>query len=146
MRKYFYFRDVADENDDDDILSSIAIPVDSIAGVVPVAITTLELYLNKGGSVVDTKVTLTVTRGKLQEVMHEIASHINGHTLKAPLTVMCDAAATTDPLNSECPTTRKLNSLAVDPIPTPSPSTASIEAPAPTLRVRSPGVVVPIPI
>ena len=95
MRKYFYFRDVADENDDDDILSSIAIPVDSIAGVVPVAITTLELYLNKGGSVVDTKVTLTVTRGKLQEVMHEIASHINGHTLRAPLTVMADAAATT---------------------------------------------------
>ena len=95
MKKYFYFRDVADENDDDDILSSIAIPVDSIAGVGPVAITTLELYLNKGGSVVDTKVTLTVTRGKLQEVMHEIASHINGHTLRAPLTVMADAAATT---------------------------------------------------
>ena len=95
MKKYFYFRDVADENDDDDIISSIAIPVDSIAGIVPVAITTLELYLNKGGSVVDTKVTLTVTRGKLQEVMHEIASHINGHTLKAPLTVMADAAATT---------------------------------------------------
>jgi len=95
MRKYFYFRDVADEADDDDIVSSIAIPVDSIAGVVPVAITTLELYLNKGGSVVDTKVTLTVTRGKLQEVMHEIVQHINGHTLKTPLTVMCDAAATT---------------------------------------------------
>jgi len=95
MRKYFYFRDVADEADDDDIVSSIAVPVDSIAGVVPVAITTLELYLNKGGSVVDTKVTLTVTRGKLQEVMHEIVSHINGHTLKTPLTVMCDAAATT---------------------------------------------------
>ena len=95
MRKYFYFRDVADENDDDDILSSIAIPVDSIAGVVPVAITTLEVYLKKQGLVGNTKVTLTVTRGKLQEVMHEIVSHINGHTLKAPLTVMCDAAATT---------------------------------------------------
>ena len=96
MKKYFYFRDVADENDDDDILSSIAIPVDSIAGVVPVAITTLELYLNKGGSVVDTKVTLTVTRGKLQEVMAEIAAAINGYThSKAPLKVMCDAATTT---------------------------------------------------
>ena len=96
MKKYFYFRDVADENEDDDIISSIAIPVDSIAGIVPVAITTLELYLNKGGSVVDTKVTLTVTRGKLQEVMHEVASHMNGYTHnKAPLTVMCDAAATT---------------------------------------------------
>ena len=96
MRKYFYFRDVADENDDDDILSSIAIPVDSISGVVPVAITTLELYLNKGGSVVDTKVTLTVTRGKLQEVMHEIVQYANGYThSKAPLTVMGDAATTT---------------------------------------------------
>ena len=57
MRKYFYFRDVADENDDDDILSSIAIPVDSIVGVVPVAITTLEVYLRKNGLVGNTKVT-----------------------------------------------------------------------------------------
>ena len=47
MRKFFYFRDVADEVIDDDISASICIPVDSIAGIVPVAITTLELYLNK---------------------------------------------------------------------------------------------------
>ena len=96
MKKYFYFRDVADEADDDDIVASIAIPVNGITGVVPVAITTLELYLNKGGSVVDTKVTLTVTRGKLQEVMQEIVGHMNGYTHnKAPLTVMGDAATTT---------------------------------------------------
>ena len=96
MKKYFYFRDVADEDNDDDILSSIAIPVDSIAGVVPVAITTLEVYLKKQGLVNDQKVTLTVTRGKLQEVMHEIAAAINGYTYnKAPLTVMNDAATTT---------------------------------------------------
>ena len=66
MRKFFYFRDVADEVDDDDILSSIAIPVDSVAGIVPTAITTLELHLNKNGLVNDQKVTLTVTRVKLQ--------------------------------------------------------------------------------
>ena len=96
MRKYFYFRDVANEDADDDISASVAIPVDSIAGVVPVAITTLELYLNKNGLVNDQKVTLTVTRGKLQEVMHEIVSRINGYTHnKAPLTVMGDAATTT---------------------------------------------------
>jgi|TARA_R110002020_G_scaffold83272_2_gene206353 maleate cis-trans isomerase len=95
MRKFFYFRDVADEVDDDDILSSIAIPVDSVAGIVPTAITTLELHLNKNGLVNDQKVTLTVTRGKLQEVMHELVAHINGHTLKKPLTVMGDAATTT---------------------------------------------------
>ena len=96
MRKYFYFRDVADENDDDDILSSICVPVDAITGVVPVAITTLELYLRKDGLVGNTKVTLTVTRGKLQEVMQELVSYINGYVHnKAPLTVMCDAATTT---------------------------------------------------
>lgn len=96
MKKFLYFRDVADENDDDDILSSIALPIDSISGVVPVAITTLEVYTNKKGVVANNKVTLTVTRGKLQEVMHEIVQHINGYTHKrAPLTVMCDAATTT---------------------------------------------------
>ena len=96
MKKYFYFRDVADEDSDDDILSSIAIPTDSIVGVVPVAITTLEVYLRKNGLVGNTKVTLTVTRGKLQEVMHEIAAAANGYTHnKAPLTVMGDAATTT---------------------------------------------------
>jgi len=96
MRKYFYFRDVANEDADDNISASVAIPVDSIAGVVPVAITTLELYLKKQGLVNDQKVTLTVTRGKLQEVMHEIAAYANGYGHnKAPLTVMGDAATTT---------------------------------------------------
>ena len=96
MRKYFYFRDVANEDADDDISASVAIPVDSIAGVVPVAITTLELYLRKQGLVNDQKVTLTVTRGKLQEVMHEIAAYANGYGHnRAPLTVMGDAATTT---------------------------------------------------
>ena len=54
------------------------------------------VYLRKNGLVGNTKVTLTVTRGKLQEVMHEIAAAINGYTYnKAPLTVMGDAATTT---------------------------------------------------
>jgi len=96
MRKFFYFRDQADEADDDDISASIAIPVDSIAGIVPVAITTLEVYLKKNGLVNDQKVTLTVTRGKLQEVMHELVQYANGYAhSKAPLTVMADAATTT---------------------------------------------------
>ena len=96
MRKFFYFRDVADEVNEDDISASIAIPVDSIAGIVPVAITTLELYLNKKGAVNNQKVTLTVTRGFLQEVMQEIVSYANGYTHnKAPLTVMGDMATTT---------------------------------------------------
>ena len=96
MRKYLYFRDVADEADDDDISASIAIPVDAVCGVVPVAITSLELYYKKEGVVANQKVTLTVTRGKLQEVMQELVAAINGYThSKAPLKVMGDAATTT---------------------------------------------------
>jgi hypothetical protein len=96
MRKFFYFRDVANEDADDDISASIAIPVDGIAGIVPVAITTLELYLKKKGVVNNQKVTLTVTRGKLQEVIREIVSYANGYShSKAPLTVMGDMATTT---------------------------------------------------
>ncbi len=95
MQKYFYFRDQADEDDDDGIGDSIAVPVDSISGIVPVAITTLDIHLRKNGLVVDGKIQLTVTRGKLQEVMHEIVSHINGSSHnKSPLTVMADAATT----------------------------------------------------
>ena len=96
MRKYLYFRDVADEVDDDDISSSIVVPIDAIAGVVPVAITTLELYIRKDGVVADDKVTLTCTRGKLQEVMQDLVATVNGYThSKAPLTVAGDAAITT---------------------------------------------------
>ena len=96
MRKYLYFRDVADEADDDDISASIAIPVDAVCGVVPVAITSLELYYKKEGVVANQKVTLTCTRGKLQEVMQELVAAINGYThSKAPLKVMGDAATTT---------------------------------------------------
>ena len=95
MRKFFYFRDVANEDADDDISASIAIQVDSIAGVVPVAITTLELYLRKQGLVNDQKVTLTVTRGKLQEVMQEIAMFANRNPHHSGLSVMADAATTT---------------------------------------------------
>jgi|TARA_R110000823_G_scaffold130441_1_gene258706 hypothetical protein len=95
MKKYFYFRDVADEINDDDISASVAIPVEAICGVVPVAITTLEVYYKKEGLVQNQKLTLTVTRGKLQEVMHQIVQHINGYThSKAPLTVMADAVTT----------------------------------------------------
>ena len=72
MRKYFYFRDVTNEDADDDISASIAIPVDSIAGIVPVAITTLELYLKKNRLVNDQKVTLTVTAGQEEAVVQAL--------------------------------------------------------------------------
>jgi len=105
MRKYFYFRDVTDEDHDDDVSSSITIPVNDITGVVPTAITTLDVYYNSGDKTVPTatggtgagtgKVTLTCTRGKLFEVMGEIAAHANStKPANAGLIIMGDRATT----------------------------------------------------
>ena len=105
MRKYFYFRDVTDEDHDDDVSASITIPVKDITGVVPTAITTLDLYYNTGDATVPNKtggtgagtgkVSLTCTRGKLFEIMGEIAAHANStKPSNAGLVIMCDDATT----------------------------------------------------
>jgi len=105
MRKYFYFRDVNDEDHDDDASSSLTIPINSITGVVPTAITTLDMYYKSGdvtmpnatgGTGAGTgKITLTCTRGKLFEIMGEIASHANStKPSNAGLIIMGDDAAT----------------------------------------------------
>ena len=105
MRKYFYFRDVGDEDHDDDVSASITIPVNDITGVVPSAITTLDIYYNSGDKTVPNevggtaagtgKVALTCTRGKLRQVMAEIASHANStKPSNAGLIIMCDDATT----------------------------------------------------
>tara|TARA_R110001599_G_scaffold99869_1_gene255846 strand:+ start:1039 stop:1422 length:384 start_codon:yes stop_codon:yes gene_type:complete len=105
MRKYFYFRDVADEDNDDDVSSSITIPVSDITGVTPTAITTLDVYYKTGDATVPSatggtgagtgKVELTCTRGKLIEVMAEIASHANStKPANSGLIIMGDVATT----------------------------------------------------
>tara|TARA_A100000172_G_scaffold56434_1_gene36386 strand:+ start:980 stop:1351 length:372 start_codon:yes stop_codon:yes gene_type:complete len=100
MKKYFYLRDVADEIDDDDISASVAIPVDAITGIVPTAITTLDLYYNHEGSVAPQKATLTVTRGKLQEVCAAIAQASNAHPNNPGMQVVADIATTTNGASS----------------------------------------------
>jgi len=96
MRKYLYIRDVADEINDDDISASVAIPVDAITGIVPTAITTLDLYFKNDGTVATQKATLTCTRGKLQEVCASIASLSNAHPHNPGLTILADAVTTTN--------------------------------------------------
>tara|TARA_R100001198_G_scaffold78978_1_gene51163 strand:+ start:128 stop:502 length:375 start_codon:yes stop_codon:yes gene_type:complete len=100
MRKYLYIRDVADEADDDDISASVAIPVDAITGVVPTAITTLDLYFKNDGAVATQKISLTCTRGKLQEVCASIAATANAYPHNPGLTVLADAVVTTNGASS----------------------------------------------
>ena len=104
MKRYFYFRDVADEVNDDDNSSSVVIPVDQITGIVPTAITTLDLYYNhdriSDGTNATQKATLTVTRGKLQDVCAAIASAANAGPHHTGLSVVADIATTTNGASS----------------------------------------------
>jgi RNase P/RNase MRP subunit POP5 len=100
MRKYFYFRDTADEADDDDISKSVAIPVDAVTGIVPTAITTLNLYFAHEGSRSTQFAILTVTRGKLQEVCAAIAQAANAYPHNPGLHVVADIMTTTNGASS----------------------------------------------
>ena len=97
MDKYFYFRDVADEVDDDDASASVVIPVKNITGIGPHnSITTLNIWFkNAKFEAINDYVTLTVTRGKFREVMHELVSAMNSGPHSDGFVVIADNCATT---------------------------------------------------
>ena len=110
MRKYFYFRTEADEDDDDTKADSAMIPVDRFRGAVPTnssagtAANVITLYfesaLNHTGSgqnnehIIQDTVVLNVTVGKSTEVMEAIAFAANGHPHSDGVVVIADDATT----------------------------------------------------
>ena len=97
MDKYFYFRDVADEIDDDDASASVVVPVKNITAIGPHnSITTLNIWFkNLKNEAVNDYVTLTVTRGKMKEVMHRLVSAMNSGPHSDGFVVIADNVATT---------------------------------------------------
>ena len=98
MDKYFYFRDVADEIDDDDASASVVVPVENITAIGPHnSITTLNIWFkNLKGEPTNDYVTLTVTRGKMKEVMAELVQAINSGPHSDGFVVVADLVTTTD--------------------------------------------------
>ena len=97
MKRYFYFRDVADEIDDDDNSASLMLPIDNITGIAPGGITTLNInHKNVKNEQTNDFVSLTVTRGKLKEVIAEIVSAMNSGPHHDGVTVVADIATTTN--------------------------------------------------
>ena len=97
MNRYFYFRDVADEVDDDDNSSSIMLPVKNITAMAPTAITSLIIYhRNVKNEPNNDSITLTVTRGKLKETMAAIVSAMNASPHHDGVTVIADVMTTTN--------------------------------------------------
>ena len=97
MKRYFYFRDVADEIDDDDASASVVVPVKNITAIGPHnSITTLNIWFkNLKNEAVNDYVTLTVTRGKMKEVMAELVSAMNSGPHSDGFVVIADNVATT---------------------------------------------------
>ena len=97
MDKFFYFRDGADEEDDDDASASVVVPVKNITAIGPHnSITTLNIWFkNLKNEAVNDYVTLTVTRGKMKEVMAELVSAMNSGPHSDGFVVIADNVATT---------------------------------------------------
>ena len=102
MDRYFYFRDVADEVDDDDASASVMVPVKNITSIGPgSAITNLDVWFLSGKNETHmTNARLTVTRGKLKQVTEEIVSAMNSGPNHDGVTVIYDAMTTTDGASS----------------------------------------------
>tara|TARA_R110002012_G_scaffold6262_1_gene28452 strand:+ start:240 stop:659 length:420 start_codon:yes stop_codon:yes gene_type:complete len=110
MRKYFYFRTDADEDDDDAASNSAMYPVDKFRGAIPsnssagTAANVITLFfestLNMAGSgqngeiIVQDTVVLNVTVGKAKDVLVAIAEAANGHPHSDGVVVIGDDATT----------------------------------------------------
>ena len=105
--KYFYFRSVTDEDDDDGKTNSVMVPIKNITGMEPYSgITNLRIWYENltdpkvaGGSFDkisgnQSYVDLTVTRGKIKDVIAEIVSAINSGPHHDGVTVVADDTTT----------------------------------------------------
>ena len=97
MERYFYFRDVADEANDDDSSASVMVPVRNITAIgAGSAITELDVWFSSAKNEThQSNARLTVTRGKLKQVTEEIVSAMNAGPNHDGVTVIYDAATTT---------------------------------------------------
>lgn len=106
--RFWYFRNVADEDDDDYTGDSLMVPVSSITGMAMVATGKLTIwfegarnsntYLNPGATdTIDGQngyVTLAITTGKGKEVMRGLVELINAGPHHNGVTVIADDSTT----------------------------------------------------
>ena len=98
MEKFFYFRDATNEDTDLTSAVSATIPVSRITGIAPVGDnTSLFIYFKSlKNEYVNEYVDLTVTNGKLKEVMAQLVQVMNGGPHSDGFVVVADTVTTTD--------------------------------------------------
>ena len=110
MRKYFYFRTDADEDDDDAKSNSAMIPVDRFVGAIPTnssggtAANVITMYFesafNQAGAgqngeiIIQDSVLLNITVGKSLQVIKAIGEAITGHKHSDGVIVVADDLST----------------------------------------------------
>ncbi len=74
---WLYFRNVADEDDDDDRAASISIPAGEVTGFHMQSATILKIYYNQDHLTEPNVVFLTVTSGKGLDVLKALVDEMN---------------------------------------------------------------------
>ena len=102
MEKCFYFRSATNEDADLTVANSLTIPVSRITGIGPHASnTSLNIWFKSlKGEKENEYVTLTVTLGKIQEVMQQLIEAMNGGPNSDGFIVIADNVVTTDGASS----------------------------------------------
>jgi hypothetical protein len=91
MRKFFYFRNEADEDDDDAAVDSGMVPVESITGLLPTSTTALTVFWkNQKNENVQDSAVLTITQGKVKKVIASIVSAMNRGPHSDGITIIAD--------------------------------------------------------
>ena len=95
MRKFFYFRNEADEDDDDAAVDSGMVPVENITGLLPTSTTALTVFWkNQKNENVQDSAVLTITQGKVKKVIASIVSAMNRGPHSDGITVIADDSTT----------------------------------------------------
>ena len=101
MKKFFYFRDATNEDADLSAAVSATVPVENITGMAPTATTTLSVFFKSlKNETLNEHVELTITLGKIKEVMAELVQAMNGGPHSDGFIVVADNVTTTDGASS----------------------------------------------
>ena len=97
MEKFFYFRDATNEDADLSAAVSATVPVNRITGITVAGTTSINIWFKSLKNEMQNEyVTLTVTLGKLKEVMAQLVQVMNGGPHSDGFVVIADNVTTTD--------------------------------------------------
>ena len=103
--KYWYFRGVADEDSDNDMATSLMLPVENIVSMMPTSTTMLRVYFEKathGTPVYESQTTgqhgfvdLVIPAGKIKDTIKDLVALMNaGPRQSDGVTVIADDSTT----------------------------------------------------